>query len=823
MPFPAGHGRASKMPRRSLTILLLLLATLVLAAALLPATPWARERLLDVAAGAADGAGYAVSWEASGGNPWRALTLSGLRVVGPGLNVHLEDARLGWFAPALLTGELPLWIGIDGADVAVDVGGFPAGDPDATGRGLPVQPELRELDLHNLRVTVDDVPYTLPDLRLEDLSVGGQGRRLQASGRVATPDGALTFDADVGLDPFRLDAEVRDAHVRIARQWWDGAQAGQVDGTVRWIPDRGLEIRADIRDGAIDWYDLQVDQLQGPVRMDGGLIQAELSGVGMGGPVAVNGRVDVANARWSATLHGTPDLATATAWISPVALPGNLVPQGEALVTAHAAGWTQVDVRASAQGTGTLDGRPFTLRSDEVRFATGPGLSIEGHGAGFGGRWAIDAREREGALTWVVRTEDATFGPAHDLDGELRFRTGADGGGTFRLTGAAFGEAGYEAFAGTPAPGDDRPPVTAEALPAVEALAPPPPGPAPVLTAPGERSRDGRDVTFQIDGEITGGTLSAFVDGRAYGGTLQGAAALQGGEVDGTVRLTELAPWLSGPEAIELTASGPVATPTLRMSLTSPESVPLPREAVPGLALLGTDVEGRLAPLDLRGSLSARLEGATLHDVDGRFGPWSVRGRFPFAAAPDAGPDGGLDGAPDDAPPLRWTLAPVRMHLPGGPDGGPNETAAGGSLIASIANGTFDPLRPDGSRLTGDLTLDAIDLAGVRSDPLRAQLRATLPFLSAGPNPQGATIEAEGPALQATFADGRLDLRLRDHPVTLAGTAEPLTGTLAVQASLDASDPLGTVRGAARFAADGASVTATADDGKQTTFNILTR
>src|SRR6056297_430798 len=700
------------MPRRSL-LTLVVLVSLVLVAVLVPRTPAGRGWLLERARDAAQSAGWTVDWRDSAGDPWRSVELSGVRVQGPGVDATAGRAQVDWFALGLLTGDLPLWITIENADIAIDgqqlrgLGGGGAG-------GLPVRPDLRELSLRDVRVRVGDAPYTLPDLRLEDLEVDGAGTSIEASGRLASDDGALTFAADIGLSPFTVDADVRDADLRMARAWWRGVTGGTAQGTVAYGPEEGVTARLDVRSGSLVAARVEVDEVEGPVSLDAGLITSDLTGRALSGPVAATVRVDVSNRRWSGSLRATPELEAVARWGVGDALPAALTPEGTALASATASGWTTVQVDGTVSAEGTLDDRPLELASDDVRFRSGEGLAFSAAGTALGGDLRVDAGVRDAALSWDVALDGAAYGPASDLSGAVRLRTAE------RLTGT------FDASARIAAP---RP--------------------------------LGR---VRLDGEIDGGTVSAFVEGTPEaGGSLEGAVSLAGGEVQGAVRLRDAGPLAGEPVEVELRVDGPLAD--------LPFAVELRGDAPwrPGLPGLDADA-------DLRGVVTGRYAELTLTDLDGGLGPVDVAGALSLTAAADA--DGTLA-------PLRWSLAPTPLSA--GPAQG----------VVEARDGAFRPWGPDGSTLTGQLQLTDAAASPARIETMGGTLTARLPWLSTGTPRDGIAVELDGERLTASYEAGRLALTADGLPLTVADASGPLDADL----ELDLDRPLDSLRGTATYRA----------------------
>ena len=583
------------MPRRSL-LTLLALAALVTVAVLAPRTQVGRDWLLTRVQAAAEEAGWSLRWREAAGDPWRTLELRGLEVVGPGIDAIAGYARVTWFAPGLLTGELPLWIEVRNADVALDPSGF--GAP-AGGGGAPlVRPELRDVDLSGLRLRVGGAAYRLPDLSIDDLTVSGAADTLQAAGRLSTPDGGLTLDATVDLAGPSFRADVREADVALARFWWSNLEDGIATGRVAYAPDAGLTAEVDVSDGAFTVAGWHVDDVAGPVTLRNDLVEAELSGATLGGPVAATGRVDLANRSWSASARATPDLATTLRWAAGPGWPEALLPQGDALVTATASGWRDVTIDASARADGSLDGRPLALTTETARYASASGLRIVASGRALGARLDVDVTGAAPAAPGVspVRTEatvaGASYGPARDVDGEVTVVTG-DGAPRAAL-----------AAAGTLTGGSN-----AEAVP---------------LGA------------VEVDGELVDGALSLFLTGRPeIGGRLEGAVTLQDGRLSGGGRLTDAGPLAGQPVALRVELDG------------RPNALALDA-ALEGEAPWRPPGWGVAPELDLRGVARAVLRDGRLEDVDARLGPVRLIGDLALAPSDDPGS-------------LTGRLAPVRL------------------------------------------------------------------------------------------------------------------------------------------------------------------
>lgn len=724
------------MPRRSLLILLLL-ATVVTVAVLGPRTPAGRDWLLARVQVAAEDAGWDVRWRASAGNPWRSLELRGLELAGAGIDAAAAYARIRWFAPALLTGELPLWIEVRDADVAIDPAGFAA--TGGTTGGPPIRPQLRDVDLSGIRLRVGaGDAYRIPDVSVEDVEVRGGDEGIVARGRLATRDGGLSIDATIDLNRSILTAEVRDAELTLARHWWPGVVGGTAGGTVSFSPERGWTGELAMAGGAFEVAGWTVDEIDGPVVLQNALVEAELSGSSLGGSVAATGRVDLANRRWSASARATPDVAAAVGWAAGDALPDELTPAGDALVTATASGWGDVRIDASANAGGTLDGRPFALTTTQAGFDSANGLNLVASGEALGGTLDVTlsgAGSRADASTpgrapirAAAALAQASYGPLRAVAGELEWFAGAgsEAGVRFELRADL-----ASASAGT------APPDAEQVVGSVE-----------------------------LDGTARDGTTELFGSASLRaGGSLEGAATLAQGRVQGAVRIVDVGPLDGAPVSATLRADGAIDALPLELSVAGDE---------PWRPAAWT-----FAPeLDLRGSATAVLRGARLEQLEGTFGPLSVAGTAALtAAAANDGRDAALAGR----------IAPIRFEL----------AAASGSI--AVDDLVVVPWTADGTTVEGTVRSRSLAAAGERAriDDLDAQLRAELPLLPqlAG-SASGWRVRLDGPSLRArlegaTPATARVAADLDRLVAELAGVPTETTGAF----SLDLADPLASLRG----------------------------
>ncbi len=749
--------------RRRALVPLLALAAVVAAVALLPQTPVGRGWLLDRLRSGLQGSGIELDVHASRGNPWRGLALEGVRVKAPGVDVTAAAVDVRYFLPSLLAGELPLSVSVRGLRGSLDLRAL----RDAGGAGapsLPVVPVLQELTVSDAALTVEKVPYTLPDGAVTDIRIRQRGSSLDLQAHLRTADGSADASGVLDLSGPRFDGQVSRADVTLARHWFPGAGGGIVTGPLHIGPD-GIHGDFTLRGGSLDAIGLTPGDIHGLVELRYPLIHADLQGSALGGPVAVQGTVNIAARQWQAHATGTPQLQRAMAWIfrdSTAALPVEL--SGGASTTIDASGWTHIALTGSADGSGSVEGLPVDQLQADFSYDTQRGVSVQATTRLAGGSAAVtvasgpDGTRVEGDVRQVVPLA------GHSVDGSLQLLLGASGGsGSLHLSDAL--------------------------------------------------SVAGRAATVTVEAGLNSDGWQAVIQGSdAEGARLEGALALNAGGLSGEVRAHDLRlPHLSEPATFTLRADGPTTALPLTLGITAP-------------APLGVSAGPEVLATDLRGQLTATLQGGVLRSLHGALGPLTVAGELALAplqgtltadlpATPITGPvradlsltgvridvgggavgvSGGLDLGTVTAGPL--ALTPGRWTLSAPTDGSSGVTAAtasGAVRLRVLATGLAAQLsglpvgvwgRP--GTLTGSATLpfgtDPLD--GARGS-LTGSLDGATVALRAGPGPWGVDVTAPagttvGPIrlAEAVQASGSFD------PHALAGRVAGTLGTVPVVA-----------------------------------------
>lgn len=779
------------MPRRILTtaaILTLLLGLI----ALLPSLTPVRDALLKQATTRLAAAGVTLDYGSSAGNPWRSVSLNDVRLSGLGVDVELDHVELRYFLPALLGGELPLNVLVDGARGDVDlaevqeaitrsVDGVSAAP---TAAALAPRIDLREVSLSRIAVRARNVPFTLPDATLSDLEVREENGDLRLSGRLTTPHGELVARGVLAIPSFDFTGVVTHADVALAQQWWSGAKGGSVSGPVRI--ERGVVAgEFKIVDGAIDDHtlDLAAEQINGTAVMRYPIITAEVNAVGFGGPLHAKGTVDLAAFNYDVIASAEPSLAEVGAWLLRGSLPNGLPVEvtGAASADLRVSGWEAPVISGNATGAGSLAGVPLT--DIGARFTVGgPGsIRVDASAALANGPLRLtvapsatgERLELTGSDVDLTDLNLSGFAPGGVLD-TFSMALAVSGGGNGDLHAAWRGDAfGYAAELDVDgdidpdglhlfASGSGVPPAAGRAV-------------ADGAVADGDRT--------VVDGTAAGGPVSA-----AQPVSLSAAAVIAGDRVDGGAQLSgvEIAGF-ERPAQIALSGSGTLDDLALSLELQGSDPVRLDPD------LLGVSTDA-----DLRGVVKARLRGNELTGITGSFGPVSLSGAAalaPLSASLElavAPVEVRLGSRPPRDESLVDELPVVAAEEPATIDSANNHSpveASTDSMIGATVALPSAQLRMNDGRLT---LVGRADLSAPQAGPVIIDLRQLdLEFLTQLLSPAEVNGEAESSWWRLAASDPQqrveldvgsrrpLDLVITELPVRVDdGASIPISGSV---------------------------------------------
>lgn len=646
------------MRRRSFTTLTLFVA-LALTLGWLPSSGWLRGVLGSLLVETAAASDLALSYAAISGYAWRGLVLTDARVVGTGLDVAADRVAVTWFLPALLVGELPLRLDVAGLAGDVEVGRLTLPAAGAGPAAVQVRIDRARLDVADLRVA--EIPFALPDVAIERLEATSlDDGRWELVAVLATPEGRLegTVRGRLGDDTFAITLDRGDA--RVARHWWDGIEAGTLQGELTFGPGATAG-RFDVVGGAIDALGTPLTEITGPIVWRGDVFEVSWSGMVLGGRFDAGGTVDLAATHWRGEASVEAPLVNASRALLELLGAANLPVADDGVVRAAIVGngWTQAAIDAEIAVDGAWLGASLDVADVRLRYHSERGLSLDVDGRWGEGPLRLRTAARDGAVDWT-----ASAGPVRALGVPL-----------------------------------ER--VTAEWTTGEGPVA----GRASVAAVDGPWQLDA-DVVLDADG------LQAFVSGSAWGGPVTGAlatATTAAARLEGGFTWVAPANLLAGAAQVELRLAGDLTRPTFELQVAGENPV------TPVIA--GLDLPTLLPELDLRGRLSGALEGGRLR-ADGRLGPLGIEidgadwqaelselrlggalrgGIGPAAARGGRGgwvAEGRVDVAgstpiPGGEAPL-WGLAEaVAWRAEGGPDGWSASAAEGRWQLSGVDGGTW--------------------------------------------------------------------------------------------------------------------------------------
>jgi hypothetical protein len=688
---------------------LVILAVVVTIVVVFPGTPLVRDAVVARAVAIAADAGYHVAAGATRGNLWTGVTLLDVEVAGPGIRATASAAEVRYFLPPLLTGELPVDVALADLEGTVDVTALTdalAARAPGAAQPSPLRMRLQDLSVMRSNLVLADVPFTLPDARVEEIEGRSVAQRVEATFRIVTAEGAADVRLIMAAASGTLVLDVLEANARLGRHWWDGVEEGSVSGQIR-IGDTGVAADLEVRDAVIQALGTRVETINGPVRWRGALIEATLSGRALGGELTASGGVDAADLRWFAdgVAEGAA-LDAVTEWLwSYLGAPGApIASSGAASARVSAEGWERVRVAVEARAEGEALGEPLSGAHVHVDYdGTRVGTTVDAAATWAGGDLDVGIDSAGGATTVAATLRNAR--PLGVTVTELKadLTLGEVQVGDARLTGAWDAPFGSVALA----------------------------------------------ADLSLDGD--GASLYLHADGGEV--VAEGAVVLPAltpdARLDGGITITTPDSWwVSGTApATGVRLEGRLDRPRLTLGITD-EAPAVPR------------VAGASLDIDVRGAGSATADDVGWR-VDGAFGPLSVDGGWGGARAIRLGLDAvGTTGAVRAA--LGDLEAIVRpgtggWQLEASADVGPITVAPAAGAATGIA--TIEPLGtvtlvadPSGGHLSDaagrlDLLLDGQD----RALALR-EVRATVVDL-----PVTVTADLSATAFTAWAGAARLD------------------------------------------------------------------
>ena len=305
------------------------------------------------------------------------ITARGVTVTGPGVAAKLEQAGVGVASLNPFTRTARLDVSLSGGTANLKLKALLdqfAGSSSAASPGVIVLPG--KIDLNDVKLSVDGQGLNVPNGRfsVSGGSTSNRGGQLTIKGQTEYGDtnAVLTYAEQGGA--FSVVADL-DADARLINAYWQpgGVRAGRVSGQYHF---RGGVLEGDLKlsGGAVEVPQAKfvtLSQLSGRFTQSGNVIQGQLSGQGLGGPLTADANVDLKAQRWQVTAQGTPNLAFLDAGLG---LPAS----GTAQFKASASGWTDVQAQAElTAASGEVISIPFEALNATYAFAYKDGQVTE--------------------------------------------------------------------------------------------------------------------------------------------------------------------------------------------------------------------------------------------------------------------------------------------------------------------------------------------------------------------------------------------------------------------------------------------------------------
>lgn len=544
---------------------LITLIVCVLLAALYfsPRVPAVRQFVLDKALQSAGSAGFDIQYQKASGSLWSALSLEGLSIQSNGIDSHVDKLELHYNLWALLRRELPLTVSLEGVTGDLEVKAL-LDRPQAN--APPIAVKLRALDLQDVALDLADVPFTLPELSLNELELGTKDGAQVFSVQLSTAEGSADVTGVMNLSPFSLNADVSHADVRLARRWWKGIDAGSAKGTVR-VDANGVQADATFSDAGISFFNEQVTSISGTAQYQDGKVTTELQGQTLEGLANVTGLVDIAERQWSAEATGNIALAETLSWLTKNWLPASFKAvslEGRSDATVSAFGWQTINLSGTTEGAGSLQGLALDDLKTELSFVSDEGFNL-----------ALTSLLANGPITASFRPKDQGF------------RVEAEGQNIQALANTSSSLSfALENNSGT-------------------------------LNANGKLDASGtllsRNLTTNAALNLTNGIWSVKLNGQDdLGESLSGIFKLKDGNLEGNAELNNIqVPLTSEPLELSLSTNGALRSLPVSLNIKTPEQLKL---------------SGFLLEEDFSGQLNATLEGVTLKNIQANLGALALSG-----------------------------------------------------------------------------------------------------------------------------------------------------------------------------------------------------
>ncbi len=362
------------MKKRTLTLTISF--SILLTLYLLPQSSFGRTWLLNKAQNILLDSGYNLDFAENKGNPWLGINLEKVLLQGQGIDLTLEQLKVSYFLPALLRGKLPLSLALKEVEGNLSLSELVSDDSGGTTKGI--KPVLKKLDIDGLTLSVNNVPYALPNFNLSEVEFLGEDSKVRAL--LTTSEGQSRFEANLlSLNPLLGQIDFWDTDLRLARLWYPDVETGKIAGTV-WLEPDGIEATAELEQVSTSIIGIAITDVHGEVNYSDSMLLANVKGQALGAEVTGHYNANISEERWQGKIQGSPQLAEAILWLNnqqwlPFAQ-SFLNAQGKADVTLNLSGWNYIDLKGEALGGGQLLGKDLDNLAVDIAFHTHKGPNV---------------------------------------------------------------------------------------------------------------------------------------------------------------------------------------------------------------------------------------------------------------------------------------------------------------------------------------------------------------------------------------------------------------------------------------------------------------
>ena len=185
-------------------------------------------------------------------------------------------------------------------------------DQEASGKGI--KPFLEKLDIDDLALNINEVPYELPSFSLSEVDFSQKTNKISAL--LTTSEGQGYFEANLSsLNPLLGQIDFWDTDLQLVKRWWSEIHSGKAKGTL-WLEEEGLRAEAEFNELDTGIIGIAIDNVAGKINYKDSQLMADLTGQIFGGEVMGHYNADFVEKRWQGELKGPVQLANTIVWLN---------------------------------------------------------------------------------------------------------------------------------------------------------------------------------------------------------------------------------------------------------------------------------------------------------------------------------------------------------------------------------------------------------------------------------------------------------------------------------------------------------------------------